>query len=131
MSEKDPEVAQAEAVLRDYGSLLAQVRDQPYGIPESRLPHCKEAIKQAIQRLLLELNGRDAGLSNSLMEGYALLAQFIPDADAAVLHRGQRALCSGDPAHPDWADAQGSTRILTAIKLDMEALLHEIRLLAG
>lgn len=131
MSEPDPGPAHAQTVLADYGGVLAHFRDAPYGIPESRLPHPKSAIKQAIHCLLLELDGRNSELSQSLIEGYALLAQFIPDQDVETLHRGQRALRSGDPSHADWADAASSSRILTAIKLEMETLLQEIRLLAG
>jgi len=131
VSESSPGPANAQTVLADYGGVLAHFRDAPYGIPESRLPHPKPAIKRAIHGLLLELDGRNTELSRSLIEGYALLAQFIPDRDAETLHRGQRALRSGDPSHADWADAESSSRILTAIKLEMETLVHEIRLLAG
>lgn len=128
---EDTELARAETILRDYGALLAQLQEAPYGIPESRLPHPKEAIKDAIQHLLRALDGAEPRLVESLVQGYAFLAQFIPDEQARLLHCGQQALRSGDPHHPDWASAAPSSRILTEIKLEMENLLHEIRLLAG
>lgn len=130
VSEQESELARAQAVLGDYGALLARLGDASYGIAESRLPHPRETIKAAIQRLLLELEDRDAALIGSLVEGYAMLAQFIPDEQADILHRGRRALGSGDPSHPDWEHAEASTRIMTAIKLEMESLLREIRLLS-
>lgn len=130
VSEQEPELAWAQAVLRDYGAVLASLGDAACGIAESRLPHPRETIKAAIQRLLLELEGRDRALVDGLVEGYAMLAQFIPDGQADILRRGRRALSSGDPSHPDWADAEASTRIMTAIKLEMESLLREIRLLS-
>ncbi len=120
----------AERLLAEYGALLADANGTAYAMPQSLLPADKDRIKQAIQRLLWELGDAQPSLAEGLVQGYGYLAQFISDEEAQVVERGRAALASGDPHHPDWADAEASSRILGRIKAEMENLLQEIRLFA-
>ncbi len=125
----EEQLRQAQAVLNDYGRVLAEAEDPTWGLPASRLPHPKDTIKNAIQILLWEVGDTGGGeVSTSLVEAYVFLAQFIPDEDAEILARGRAALASGDPAHPDLECADRAARIVNEIKLEMEALLAEVRI---
>lgn len=122
------ELDEAQKVVGDFGRMLAEERDRNWGLPLSQLPHDKDRIKDAIQALILEVGESEPQLVNSLAEAYVLLAQFIEDADAEKLARGEVALKSNDPEHEYWSYADEANKIVNAIKADMEVLIEEIRL---
>lgn len=109
-------LALATKVVTDYGRVLAQVQPGLHGVPESLLPHSKAQIRDAIVMLLQHLEPEHTALRESLARGYVYLAQFIPDADAAVLDKSPGAAPSSMPA----------MRLMNRIKLDMERALEEL-----
>ncbi|MHB8447579.1 MAG: hypothetical protein ACYC7G_05080 [Rudaea sp.] len=109
-------LALATKVVTDYGRVLAQVQPGLHGVPESRLPHSKAQIRDAIVMLLQHLEPEHTALKESLARGYVYLAQFIPDADADVLSESPGAAPSSIPA----------MRLMNRIKLDMERALEEL-----
>ncbi len=122
------ELQEARQVVNDFGRLLAEERERNWGLPLSQLPHDKDRIKDAIQRLILEVGDSEPELVNSLAEAYVLLAQFITDEDAEKLARGEVAMQSNDPEHEYWSYADEANKVVNAIKADMEVLIEEIRL---
>ncbi|HEY2396756.1 MAG TPA: hypothetical protein VGH81_12385 [Rudaea sp.] len=117
-------LALATRVVRDYGKVLAEVIPGVHGLPESLLPHSKDQIRNAIAMLLENLEPEHTALKESLARGYVYLAQFVPDADAAVLGRA-----SGDRSSPQ-ADSDGGVsamRLINRIKVDMERALEDLR----
>lgn len=113
-------MALATKVVRDYGKVLAAVNPGVHGLPESLLPHSKTQIRSAITMLLENLEPEHTALKESLARGYVYLAQFVPDADAALLGRGRNA------AEVD-ANNESSMRLINRIKLDMERALEDLR----
>ena len=116
-------LALATKVVRDYGKVLAEVIPGVHGLPESLLPHSKEQIRSAIAMLLENLEPEHTALKESLARGYVYLAQFVPDADAAVLAR--RPDGSGG-ANVD-AGNEPAMRLINRIKVDMERALEDLR----
>lgn len=119
---------EAETIVNDLGHAFADNTKLVWGVPESRLPHAKEKIKNAIQLLIWELGHQDTEVANRLAEAYVFLALFIPDEDAETLSRGQAALQSNNPEHPDWEYAVRAEKILNTVKLDMENAMEEIQI---
>jgi hypothetical protein len=119
---------EAEIIVNDLGHTLADNTKLAWGIPESRLPHTKDKIKNAIQLLIWELGHQETEVTNRLAEAYVFLALFIPDEDVETLSRGQAALQSNNPEHPDWECAVRAEKILNTVKLDMENALEEIQI---
>ena len=64
----------------------------------------------------------------SLARGYVYLAQFIPDADAAILAQGPIAQNSTGALD---AHSEPAMRLLNRIKLDMERALEELHALGA
>ncbi len=122
------QIRAAQVIVSDLGHALADKADASVGMPESQLPYSKDKIKNALQLLIWELGKEQSSVAQSLAEAYVLLAQFIPDEDAEILHRGQAALQSNDPEHKDWQFAGPAARIINDIKLEMENALEEIRI---
>ena len=116
-------LALATKVVADYGKVLAQVQPGLQGLPESLLPHSKVQIRNAIFMLLENLEPEHTALKESLARGYVYLAQFVPDADAAVLAR--RPDGSGG-ANVD-AGNEPAMRLINRIKVDMERALEDLR----
>ena len=115
-------LALATKVVSDYGKVLAEVMPGVHGVPESLLPHSKAQIRSAIAMLLENLEPEHTALKESLARGYVYLAQFVPDADAAILtRRGGK-----DAAQVD-ADNEAAMRLINRIKLDMERALEDLR----
>jgi hypothetical protein len=116
-------LALATKVVSDYGKVLAAVMPGVHGLPESLLPHSKTQIRTAIATLLENLEPEHTALKESLARGYVYLAQFVPDADAAMLSR------SGTARAASQVDAsnESAMRLINRIKLDMERALEELR----
>lgn len=118
----------AERIVSAYGNLLARLEHVNTALPTSLLPHPKSEIKQAIQTLLWECDGLDHTIHNSLVQAYVYLEQFIPDAKVEIVDRGQAAIQSADPTHPDWHYADEANLIIARIKSDMEDAVQEMRI---
>ena len=116
-------LALATKVVTDYGKVLAQVQPGLHGLPESLLPHSRSQIRNAIFMLLENLEPEHTALKESLARGYVYLAQFIPDADAAVLEKG--AFVQDLRAAVD-ARSEPAMRLINRIKVDMERALEEL-----
>ncbi len=75
---------------------------------------------------LASLDEEEIDIRESLLQSYLFLAQFIEDDDADTVRRGQIAIKSGDPAHPDMELGNAAVGIINQIKADMEELHIEI-----
>ncbi|HZP66017.1 MAG TPA: hypothetical protein VFB32_06880 [Rudaea sp.] len=113
-------LALATKVVADYGKVLARVQPGLHGLPESLLPHSRSQIRNAIFMLLENLEPEHTALKESLARGYVYLAQFIPDAEAAVLAQ--------TPVSPDAGGSanEPAMRLINRIKVDMERALEEL-----
>jgi hypothetical protein len=116
-------LALATKVVRDYGKVLAEVIPGVHGLPESLLPHSKAQIRSAIAMLLENLEPEHTALKESLARGYVYLAQFVPDADAAVLSRGSDSHGSAQVDNNN----ESAMRLINRIKVDMERALEDLR----
>jgi hypothetical protein len=116
-------LALATKVVRDYGKVLAEVIPGVHGLPESLLPHSKAQIRSAIAMLLENLEPEHTALKESLARGYVYLAQFVPDADAAVLGRGTDSQGSAQVDN----NHESAMRLINRIKVDMERALEDLR----
>ena len=114
-------LALATRVVSDYGKVLAEVIPGVHGLPESLLPHSKAQTRSAIAMLLENLEPEHTALKESLARGYVYLAQFVPDADAAVLVRK-----SGTSDAQADEDSVLAMRLINRIKLDMERALEDL-----
>lgn len=117
-------LAMATKVVSDYGKVLAQVEPGVYGLPESLLPHGRDAIRYAILTLLRNLGPGHPEVKEGLRHGYVYLAQFVGDDDAATVSRGQASVSAGQA---DDTSAEPAMRIINRIKLDMERAVEEMR----
>ncbi len=115
-------LALATRMVRDYGKVLASLRPEVYGLPESLLPHPKERLRDALRLLLTSVPLDQPELREGLLRGYVYLAQFVPDAEAALIARGQ-ALLGG--AGGNGNEAEPAMRAINRIKLAMETALEE------
>jgi hypothetical protein len=116
-------LALATKVVRDYGKVLAEVIPGVHGLPESLLPHSKAQIRSAIAMLLENLEPEHTALKESLARGYVYLAQFVPDADAAVVGRGTDSQGSAQVDNNN----ESAMRLINRIKVDMERALEDLR----
>ena len=115
-------LALATRIVSDYGKVLASLRPEVYGLPESLLPHPRERLRDALRLLLTSVPLDQPELREGLLRGYVYLAQFVPDTEAALIARGQSLL--GD-ADGDGREAEAAMRAINRIKLAMEAALEE------
>jgi len=118
----------AERIVSAYGDLLARLKHVNTALPFSLLPYPKTDIKQAIQTLLWECDDMDHNVRSSLIQAYVYLEQFIDDSQVEIVARGQAAIQSADPEHPDWPYADEAHRIITKIKMDMEDAFQDMRI---
>ena len=116
-------LALATKVVGDYGNVLARVSPDAYGLPASLLPHPKEQIREAILALLEQLGPDQVEIKEGLRRGYVYLAQFVSDAEAEIVSRGQ-ATINGHGG--DAASAEPAMRIINRIKRDMERAVEEM-----
>ena len=117
----------AQYIVTEYGHLLAQLDTASYAHPLSRLPYDKDKIKSAIHLLLWEFHGENQDITNSLAQSYVYLAQFIDDAEAATVARGQAVLQSSDLDPEELAYADEAALIINRIKAEMENLMQDVR----
>jgi hypothetical protein len=108
-------LALATKVVSDYGKVLARVQPGVQGMPESLLPYSKAKIREAILMLLKHLQPEHSAVKESLARGYVYLAQFVPDAEAALT-----SLTDPNQSEP-------AMRLMNQVKLDMERALEELR----
>ena len=116
----------AEKIINDYCQVIQLTDTSLYGMPESLLQYSKPQIKQAIFTALATLDVDEVDLRESLIYGYLHLAQFIPDDQADITHRGQEAILSGDINHPGLGVGDQAVKIINHIKAEMEALKSEV-----
>ena len=109
----------AEKIINDYCQVIQVADTSQYGIPSSLLQYSKTQIKQALLTALAELHIDEIDLRESLIHSYLHLAQFIPDEQADITHRGQAAIMSGDINHPDLALGEEAVKIINDIKHEM------------
>ncbi len=131
------DLEQADKIVTEYGKLLSQTQPSLYGIAASRLPYDKELIKHAIQTLLLAIDKDDLAIKDSLTQAYVFLAQFIDDERVALAEAGRKILeeetSSEQPElkknTEDLELANQAVQTINGIKIEMENLMSEIRLL--
>ena len=133
------DIEQAETIVSEYGKLLSSTEPSLYGIAISRLPYDKEQIKIAIQTLLLALDKNDEKIQDGLIQAYVYLAQFIEDEKVSIAESGREVLekepadnnneSSEEKATKDLELANQAVQTINGIKIDMENLMNEIRLI--
>lgn len=115
-------LALATRIVSDYGKVLANLRPEVYGLPESLLPHPRERLRDALRLLLTSVPLDQPELREGLLRGYVYLAQFVPDAEAALIARGQALLGGAGGSN---SEAEPALRAINRIKLAMETALEE------
>ncbi len=78
------DMQQVFEMITDYGKVLEKSAQLPIVSPESWLPHSKDTIRTAIKLVLLVTE--DKTTIGHLVNGYILLADFIPDHEAHLLN---------------------------------------------
>ena len=116
----------AEKIIRSYNRVIAQTDAASYARPQTALEYDKAQIKQAIMVALAALQADERDLRETLTRGFMQLAQFIPEAQAEIVQRGQNAILSGDPNHPDLQYGEQAVQIINRIKAEMEELKIEV-----
>jgi len=116
----------AEKIINDYCQVIQIADVSLYGMPQSLLQYSKPQIKQALFTALADLHIDEVDLRESLIHSYLHLAQFIPDEQAEITHRGQQAILSGDINHPDLGLGEQAVKIINGIKSEMETLKIEV-----
>jgi len=135
-------IEQAEIIVSEYGKLLSTTEPSIYGLAISSLPYEKENIKIAIQTLVLTLDNKekkDQKIQDGLIQAYVYLAQFIDDEKVKIAENG-RVILEKKTSEPneensntqntdDLELANQAVQTINGIKIDMENLMNEIRLL--
>ena len=90
---KDKEIEQAVfEIIRQYGNVLKSSTRRTFIIPESRLPHSKKTIGNAIRVALLMVDDED--MKMQLKSAYISLANFVSDKEAKELEEIPKELFS-------------------------------------
>lgn len=118
----------AESILSEYGNVLATIDHTSYGVADSLLPYSKDQIMDAIQLLLLELSDEQQSAQDGLIQGYVILAHFIPNEQLTILNSVHSVFNLDDIGQQSCSIAADAGKIITAIKLEMERLLNEIQI---
>jgi len=84
MKNKDIEQAVFE-IIREYGDVLKNSARRTFIVPESRLPHNKKVIKNAIRIALSRVDDQDK--KDQLKSAYISLANFVSDEQAKRLEK--------------------------------------------
>jgi len=82
MKDKDAAKAAFE-IIGEYDRILKTAARRSFIVPESRLPHSKEVIKNAIRVALLGVDDEDK--KDQLKSAYISLANFVSDDEAKGL----------------------------------------------
>jgi hypothetical protein len=83
---KDKEIEKAVmAIIEEYDRVLKNAARRSLIVPESRLPHSKEAIKKAIRAALSAVDEQDK--REQLKSAYVSLANFVSDKEARELEK--------------------------------------------
>jgi len=131
LSEDELNLQQAQQIVNEYGHVLAQLSSGALAHPRSCLPCKIDTIKNAIHLILWEIQGEDKAISNSLVQSYVFLCQFVDDEEAALVDQSQRMLQSSDFAPEVVEDAERAQNIINRIKLEMETLMADVKAFAG
>ena len=123
-----PDLEEAQQLVNAYGQVLASLDGSGWAHPRSLLPAAPERIMAAIHRLLAFLADADSPVCQSLAQSYVYLAQFVDDAEAQTVQRGQAALGSQPPDPAELPHADEAARIINRIKLEMENLLQDVQI---
>ena len=126
-SDSDIKLQQAKEIVNTYGHVLASLGTHTIAHPISLLSHNIDEIKSAINILLNEVSGLDNNITHSLAQSYVFLGQFVSDDEAQTVVRGQAVLESSDMNPDELQYAEQSKKIVSKIKLEMEALLLDIQ----
>lgn len=121
-------IQNANSILSRYGKVLSKFDQTSYGIALSKLPNSKIEIKNAIQLLLLELGKDESKLQEGLIQGYVILAQFIPDEKITILLEANNIFNNDSIDKTAYKIAEQASHIINTIKLEMEDLMEEIQL---
>ncbi len=84
MKDKDIEQAVFE-IIGEYDHILKNAARRSFIVPESRLPHSKKVIKNAIRVALLVTDDHDK--REQLKSAYISLANFVSDEEAKGLEK--------------------------------------------
>lgn len=126
-SEYDIKIQHARDVVNAYGHVLASLGSQTIAHPASLLDHDIDEIKSAINLLLTELSPVDSNITHSLAQSYVYLGQFVTDEEAMIVEHGQAVLESSDLNPDELQYAEQSKKIISKVKLEMEALILDIQ----
>ncbi len=116
----------AEKIIRDYNEVIKLTDTGYLGLPEFMLGRDKSQIKQALLVALSELDADEADLRETLIQSFLYLARFVPKRKAEIIRRGQEAIMSGNPNHPDLEYGDEAVKIINEIKAEMEELRFEV-----
>ncbi|MDJ0657185.1 MAG: hypothetical protein QNJ40_23700 [Xanthomonadales bacterium] len=119
-------LAAATQIVSDYGQILNRLDPAHYGHPESSLPHAKQTIREAILTSFREFGRLRSDVRQGLIHGFVYLAQFVPDADAETIARGQDWMQQANESNAIPSDVERAMRLINDIKLEMERALEEI-----
>jgi len=122
------ELEEAQRLVNAYGQVLAALNGGVWAHPRSLLPAPPEQIMAAIHRLLAFLADTDSAVCQNLAQGYVYLSQFVDDAEADTVRRGQAALGAQPPDRSGLLHAHEAAQIITRIKLEMENLLQDVQI---
>ena len=84
MKDKDME-RNDQAIIGAYDRVLKNSARRSFIVPESRLPHSKKRIKNAIRAALLAVDDKDR--KEKLKSAYVSLANFVSDEEARELEK--------------------------------------------
>jgi len=126
-SEYDVKLYHARDVVSAYGHVLASLGSHTIAHPVSLLNHDIDEIKSAINLLLDEINEADNKITHSLAQSYVFLGQFVSDEEAMIVDRGQAVLESSDLNPDELVFAEQSKKIISKVKVEMEALVQDIQ----
>jgi hypothetical protein len=83
---KDKDIKQAvSAIVEEYNQILKESARRSFIVPESRLPHSKKVIKNAIRVALMTVDDQDK--KDQLKSAYVSMANFVSDKDAKELEK--------------------------------------------
>jgi hypothetical protein len=118
--------SEASDILRAYALVLRRVPLFTTALPQSLLPHDKDAIKRAI-KMMMSLVGQDEFTVSTLKHAYRSLAFFVPDEEAAVVSRAQNSQTSRTVDHTEPGLIARMMRIRQEICQNQQTLVEEFR----